>query len=65
MPRNRTCRGCGCTDTRACIGGCSWVLIDVRFPTGICSACAQVLEWDPQALAEVGLGEEPPRRIVA
>lgn len=29
----RRCRACGCTDTRACPGGCSWVL------PGLCSAC--------------------------
>jgi hypothetical protein len=30
----RTCRVCGCTDERACPGGCSWVEED------LCSACA-------------------------
>jgi len=30
----RVCRGCGCTQDRACPGGCSWVEID------LCSACA-------------------------
>jgi len=29
----RTCRICGCTDTRACEGGCSWLL------QGVCSKC--------------------------
>jgi len=29
----RTCRGCGCTDGRACFGGCSWATEDV------CSTC--------------------------
>lgn len=33
------CRGCGCTDTQACPGGCSWVEKD------LCSACVQ----DPPA----------------
>ncbi len=32
----RTCRECGCTDERACPGGCSWVEED------LCSACAKV-----------------------
>lgn len=27
------CRVCGCTDARACPGGCSWVELD------LCSAC--------------------------
>ena len=30
----RACRVCGCTDERACPGGCSWVEAD------LCSACA-------------------------
>lgn len=29
------CRGCGCTDTQACPGGCAWVEKD------LCSACIQ------------------------
>lgn len=29
----RACRVCGCTDARACAGGCSWVEDD------LCSAC--------------------------
>lgn len=29
------CRGCGCTDDRACPGGCSWVTTNPP----ICSAC--------------------------
>lgn len=29
----RTCRVCGCTDDRACPGGCYWVEED------LCSAC--------------------------
>lgn len=30
----RTCRGCGCTHVRGCVGGCFWVLPD------LCSRCA-------------------------
>ena len=30
-----SCRVCGCTDEKACPGGCSWALPD------ICSACVQ------------------------
>jgi len=30
----RSCRECGCTDDKACEGGCSWVEVD------LCSACA-------------------------
>ena len=37
--RKRTCRVCGCTDERACEGGCSWV----PDPEGgdLCSRCAE------------------------
>lgn len=30
------CRACGCTDDRACLGGCDWVDDD------LCSNCAAV-----------------------
>lgn len=30
------CRGCGCTDDKACEGGCSWAEED------LCSACGPV-----------------------
>jgi hypothetical protein len=33
----RTCKYCGCTDTRACPDGCCWIAADV------CSACAEEL----------------------
>jgi hypothetical protein len=32
--RQGYCRMCGCTDDRACAGGCSWVVY------GLCSSCA-------------------------
>ena len=31
----RRCRECGCTDERACPGGCTWVFVD------LCSRCAE------------------------
>lgn len=31
------CIVCGCTDDRACEGGCTWV---IREPVAICSECA-------------------------
>lgn len=34
---NLACRCCGCTDDRACQGGCYWVT------TGLCSRCAERL----------------------
>lgn len=53
-----TCRGCGCDDNHACEGGCSWVLLDVPWrrtrPTGVCSTCAENVEWDPQTMATMG-----------
>lgn len=33
MSRRRACRICGCTDARACQGGCSWIERD------LCSSC--------------------------
>jgi len=51
---NRICRGCGCTDDRACPDGCSWVLLDfgvvsneiVQAPSGICSTCGHECDWE-------------------
>ncbi len=37
-----TCLGCGCTDSRACDGGCGWVLVDRRRGIGVCTACEVV-----------------------
>lgn len=44
----RACRYCGCTDDRACRGGCSW--------TGahLCSACTPDVEETIGALCLVG-----------
>jgi hypothetical protein len=43
------CRLCGCDDDHACIdpagNACSWILIDVAMPTGICSGCAAAAGW--------------------
>lgn len=35
----RTCVYCGCTDSRACPGGCSWVVTWQYGHVGVCSAC--------------------------
>lgn len=32
----RTCRNCGCTDDRACFGGCAWV----SETEDLCTSCA-------------------------
>lgn len=42
------CRGCGCTDDRACPGGCAWV----DDPSGegeLCSACL-IRIWNREPL---------------
>ena len=41
-PRRRACLVCGCTQERACLGGCVWV----GAPTGVdlCSRCAAVVD---------------------
>jgi len=35
------CIRCGCTDSRACEGGCSWAVIDRDTRQGICSNCVE------------------------
>lgn len=67
----RICRGCGCTDDRACPGGCTWALLDYALvcdevlpaPSGICSTCADAMDWHmvtmanflcPEAAARLG-----------
>ena len=54
MPRERECFVCGCTDKRACPGGCAWsdkeftITISGKKPRdvrrSICTRCAAVLE---------------------
>lgn len=34
-----TCVNCGCTDRRACSGGCYWVSVNRDDGTGVCSTC--------------------------
>ncbi len=45
----RTCRVCGCTDSRACPGGCYWVQED------LCSRCAEILRGPMAAGLVIGL----------
>lgn len=33
------CRVCGCTDSRACPDGCSWIWVDRKARIGVCSSC--------------------------
>jgi hypothetical protein len=46
VAREVACRGCGCTDERACPGGCEWV------PGGadLCSRCELAESVKPRAL---------------
>lgn len=42
-----TCIGCGCTDERACEGGCFWLRLDRIVGLGVCSECADHEDrWD-------------------
>ena len=44
---NPICIGCGCTESRACPGGCSWTRIDREANIGVCSRCVRsVADWD-------------------
>src|SRR5216683_5155447 len=36
---DRMCVHCGCTDSHACPGGCSWVIEHKATMTGVCSNC--------------------------
>lgn len=54
-PGDRTCRGCGCTDSRACPGGCAWLLLDIAAPTGVCTTCAEILQYQMDLLASIGI----------
>lgn len=43
-----TCAKCGCTEAKACQGGCSWVKLDKKTNVGVCSACAPVQTSAPR-----------------
>ncbi len=43
-----TCRGCGCTDERACPGGCCWVE-DPELEGELCSTCLVAI-WNGEPL---------------
>jgi hypothetical protein len=48
-----TCLACGCTDRRACPGGCSWLELDREIRIGLCSSCGdRRADW-PQWRANV------------
>jgi hypothetical protein len=66
---NRFCRGCGCTEHKACCVaieggmpvGCSWVALDLDGPSGFCSSCAIEHEWDQTTIAALDLYSPPER----
>lgn len=41
MSKQNTCVMCGCTDRRACAGGCSWIHVFEHGNAGVCSNCAE------------------------
>lgn len=43
--QSRICRDCGCTEDRACEGGCWWVEVD------LCSSCEIKKEKTTKAMA--------------
>lgn len=45
-----TCIGCGCTDSRSCPGGCSWVWVKRDEGRGWCSSCHDA-DWEPDPMA--------------
>jgi transcription elongation factor Elf1 len=42
-PLEAVCVGCGCSDLRACAGGCSWLAVNRDDGTGVCSNCGKRL----------------------
>ena len=43
LPPEATCIGCGCKDSRACSGGCSWMTVDRELKAGVCNNCSKHL----------------------
>src|SRR5438445_12652284 len=50
--KQAACVACGCTDSRACGGGCNWLFVDYdTLGTGVCDNCAaHVAIWTAEAL---------------
>lgn len=41
-----TCIGCGCTDSRECEDGCTWIAMNTRNQTGVCTCCeGEMKRW--------------------
>lgn len=54
--KEKKCAGCGCTEHKACSGGCAWELDDV------CSACvSDILRADAKKIAGVAPGQKSGR----
>lgn len=49
-----TCIWCDCTDSNACEGGCSWVLVDLEGGLGLCSRCAEELMREKELALQEG-----------
>lgn len=49
-----TCTKCGCTDSRACSSGCSWLYVDRDERTGLCSSCAPEITLEVVQRDEIG-----------
>jgi hypothetical protein len=39
-PAESKCLICGCVESRACPGGCSWMHLDIEGDYGLCTTCA-------------------------
>lgn len=59
--KRRICRGCGCTEQRACVvmtpagpQGCAWFALDIETPSGVCSSCGIALRFNPVLIDTVG-----------
>ena len=53
VKKEAKCIFCGCTDSKACKGGCYWVIVDRKRGIGVCSQCALKIMQDPDKLKEV------------
>lgn len=56
--RQLRCVGCGCTESRACAGGCWWLVSSTQSRSGVCSNCEDQL---PAWLAGGGAEQATPR----
>lgn len=61
-----TCTSCGCTDLRACPGGCSWLGVNHKDGTGVCSRCPKALTaWRSQQAGVLPQTRAAQRRAMA